>query len=68
MTRLERRMKEAKRDTIFASEIIRAYNSEINELRGKLRLTKNGFRRTCIMQEIETLTTEKKIIDAECIG
>ncbi len=63
MTRFEKDLEEAKKDAFMAVEILRERDAEITKLEDELRKTKNGFRRTCIKQEIDRLTEQFEEID-----
>lgn len=66
MTRLERYIRES--EECGATVVIREIADKVNKLEREMMTTKNGFRRTCIAQEIERYendmrTLEKMFID-----
>ena len=44
-------------------EVLTNRKNELDKLKKQLKVCKNNFRRTCLIQEIERLEKEYKIID-----
>ena len=63
--RFERRLKEAREDAIG---VMKVYWEEIEAQRVRMKASKNGFVRQCCQQEIDQLTEEKRMIEAEVVG
>ena len=66
MTRLERRMQEAREGN--EREVLEKYNKEIEAERNRKAHSRNAFVRQCCDQAIERLTREKREIEAATIG
>lgn len=61
MTRLERYIREA--DECGAIIVIREIAAQIKKFESELKCTKNGFKRTCISQEIERYNKYRKTLE-----
>lgn len=61
MTRIERYIKDARE--CGATVVVKEIASRVNALEKELRTTKNGFRRTCIAQEIERYENDRRTIE-----
>ena len=66
MTRLERRMQEAREGN--EREVLEQYNREIARERERRSHSRNAFVRQCCEQSIERLTRERREIEAAVIG
>ena len=63
--RYERRLKEAREDSI---DVMKIYKAEIEAQRIRMNASKNGFVRQCCQQEIDQLKAEQRVIEAEVVG
>ena len=66
MTRLERRMQEARKGN--EREVLEKYNAEIEAERNRKAHSRNAFVRQCCDQAISRLRAEKNQIEAAFIG
>ena len=66
MTRLERRMQEAREGN--EREVLEKYNAEIEAERNRKAHSRNAFVRQCCDQAISRLRAEKNQIEAAFIG
>lgn len=66
MTRTERYIKEA--NVCGATVIIKEIATEIENLKKQLKNTRNSFRATCIMQEIQGYENDRKTLEEIFIG
>ena len=66
MTRLERRMQEARKGN--EREVLEKYNKEIEAERNRKAHSRNAFVRQCCDQAISRLRAEKSKIEAAIIG
>ena len=66
MTRLERRMQEAREGN--EREVLEKYNKEIEAERNRKAHSRNAFVRQCCDQAISRLRAEKNQIEAAYIG
>ena len=66
MTRLERRMQEAREGN--EREVLEKYNKEIKAERNRKAHSRNAFVRQCCDQAISRLRAEKSQIEAAIIG
>ena len=66
MTRLERRMQEAREGN--EREVLEQYNREITQERARRAHSRNSFVRQCCDQQISRLMAEKNQIETAIIG
>ena len=64
--RFERRLKDVQEGNEI--EVLETYEREIEMERTRMNATKNGFIKTCCMQEIDELKSEKDAIEVEVVG